>query len=99
MASHEGSQNDMDWQEIDEPLYNFPRPTPETLTKEYLEKLIVEFKRQGSHDDEVAHRLENVSMDCFIINVVAKKYTLEEASVIGQLILDIQKIPFSRWFA
>lgn len=89
----------MDWQEIDEPLYNFPFPTPETLTKEYLEKLIVELKRQGSHDDEVAHRLEKAAMDCFIINVVAKKYTPEEASELGQLILDIKKIPFSRWFA
>jgi hypothetical protein len=99
MASHEGSQNDMDWQEIAEPLYNFPRPTSDTLTKEYLEKLIVVLMEQGESDPEVAHSLERAAMECFITNVIAKKYTLEEASNIGQLIKDIEKIPFPRWFA
>jgi hypothetical protein len=99
MASHEGNQNDMDCQEIEEPLYNFPRPTSDTLTKEYLKKLIEELNEKGESDPEVAHYLEKAAMICFIINVVAKKYSPEEASELGQLILDIQKIPFSRWFA
>jgi hypothetical protein len=80
-------------------LYDFPHATPDTLTKEYLEKLIAELEYQGSCDPEVAHSLEKTAMECFITNVVAKKYTVEEASIIGKLILDIQKIPFSRWFA
>lgn len=82
-----------------DPLYDFPHATPKTLTKEYLEKLTEELKEQGHYDPEVAHSLEKRVMECFIVNVVAKKYTPEEASEIGQLILDIRKIPFSRWFA
>ena len=89
----------MDWQEIEEPLYDFPRPTSDTLTKEYLEKLIAVLKEQGDSDPEVAHSLEKAAMNCFITNVVAKKYTPEEASEIGQLILDIHMIPFPRWYA
>lgn len=89
----------MQQEDLVEPLYNFPQPTPDTLTKEYVENLIVELERQGSYDPEVAHRLEKSVMECFIVNVVGKKYTPEEASKLGQLILDIKKISFSRWFA
>ena len=101
MAAASESQYDSDDRSFQEgdPLWNFPYPTPDTLTKEYLEKLIVELKRQGAYDPEVAHSLEKKTMECFIVNVVAKKYTTEEASEIGQLILGIWKIPFSRWFA
>ena len=100
MATAEGSNDDScNMQEDHMQLYDFPFPTPETLTKEYLEKLIAELKYQGHCDDEVAHQLEKAVMECFISNVVAKKYTVDEASVIGQMILDIGKIPFYRWFA
>ena len=86
-------------EEDDHKLYNFPYATPETLTKEYLEDLIVELENLGAPDPEVAHRLEKTVMECFIANIVAKKYTVEEAVLIGKLILDITKIPFPRWFA
>lgn len=95
MATAENSYN----MEEEHYLYDFPEATPDTLTKEYLEKLIVELEAYGASDPEVAHRLEKSAMECFIYNVVQKKYTVEDAAVIGQLILDIGKIRFSRWFA
>ena len=80
-------------------LYEFPRPTPETLTKEYLEKLIVELKLQGNDDPEIAHRLERRATECFLVNIIESKYSVEEELVITQLLLDIGKSPFPRWFS
>lgn len=99
MAENDNTKDCCDMDVEPPRLYDFPKPTPETLTREYLEKLIVELEQQGAGDPEVAHWLEKEVMICFTVNVVAKKYTVEEASVIGQLILDITKIPFARWFA
>ncbi len=80
-------------------LQDFPLATPDTLTKEYLEELFVELDYNGNSDPECAHILESTAMHCFIENVVANKYTLEEARAMGVLLLRIIDLPFPRWFA
>jgi hypothetical protein len=80
-------------------LHDIPLATPETLTIEYLEKLIVELEDQGNSDPECAHMLESAAMISFIENVASNKYTTEEARVIAELLLQIRDMPFPRWFA
>ena len=75
------------------------QPTPDTLTLEYVEWMCRELNSWGEEDPERAHSLEKQIMQCFIVNIVAKKYTEDQASEIGKVIVKINNLPFPRWFA
>jgi hypothetical protein len=75
------------------------QPTPETLTLEYVEWMYRQLEGWGKEDPERAHSLEKGIMHCFIVNVVAKKYSEDQASAIGEVIVKINKLSFPRWFS
>lgn len=72
----------------------------EYLTLETAKAIMAEFEKPGAcYDDEGAHSNEDAINAAFIRGVALRKYTLEEAQEIAQLISGIGLMGFARWCA
>jgi hypothetical protein len=82
---------------IHEAFNRFPKATPETLTKEYLEKLIEEIKERADYDTSHASSLEKEAQACFNRNLSAKKYSVDDVAIIAELFVQLSEIKFCRY--
>lgn len=69
----------------------------EKLTIEEVNKRI-DWIKNNLHDDSACHVKEDQLRELFITNVVNKRYTVDEASEIGLLIMSTDDLDFSRWY-
>jgi hypothetical protein len=70
----------------------------EKLTIEEVNKRI-DWIKNNLYDDEACHSKEDQLREMFIVNVINKQYTIEEAAEIGRLVMSTDDLDFQRWCA